>query len=146
MRVFWKSRAVMAARDWFFIIEESSPGAEKTVLRAFFDSNPDAECGTDHLPKMCKKSLDKDGFQVLHSMYEGAVVPKKVHIDRTMGSGETAAGGAEGERRSSQAKGPVPDDTPKRPGSKSEHPTTEGATSPAGKGISQVTLRGHKTG
>lgn len=77
MPVFWESRAVMAARDWFFIIEASSPGAEKTVLLAFFDFNPDAECGTDHLPKMCKKSLDKDGFQVLHSMYEGAVVPEK---------------------------------------------------------------------
>ena len=146
MPVFWESRAVMAARDWFFIIEESSPGAEKTVLRAFFDSNPDAECGTDHLPKMYKKLLTKMVFRCYTRCTRGLLSPKKVHIDRTMGSGETAAGGAEGERRSSQAKGPVPDDTPKRPGSKSEHPTTEGATSPAGKGISQVTLRGHKTG
>ena len=42
-----------------------------------------------------------------------------------MGSGEIAAGGAEGERRSSQAEGPVPDDTPKRPGEDTRPPKVQ---------------------
>ena len=58
-----------------------------------------------------------------------------------MGSGETALRGAEGERRSSQAKGPISDDTPKRPDGNARPPKVQ---PPAGEGISQVTQRGHK--
>ena len=144
--MFWESRAVMAARDWFFIIEASSPGLKKRFFRPFLTSIRMLNAARITCQKCTKNLLTKMVFRCYTRCMRGLLSPKKVHIDRTMGSGETAAGGAEGERRSSQAKGPVPDDTPKRPGSKSEHPTTEGATSPAGKGISQVTLRGHKTG
>jgi len=57
-----------------------------------------------------------------------------------MGSGETALRGAEGERRSSQAKGPVPDDTPKRPGGDTRPPKVQ--LFPWGKG----NLSGNSTG
>ena len=49
--------------------------------------------------------------------------------------------GAEGESKSSQAKGPVPDDTPKRPDGSARPPKVQ---PPAREGISQVTQRGHK--
>ena len=57
------------------------------------------------------------------------------------GVGRDRSGGAEGERRSSQAKGPVPDDTPKRPDGNARPPKVQ---PPIAEGISQVTQRGHK--
>ena len=51
------------------------------------------------------------------------------------------SGDAEGERRSSQAKGPVSDDAPKRPGGSARPPKVQ---PPKAEGISQVTQRGTK--
>ena len=51
------------------------------------------------------------------------------------------SGDAEGERRSSQAKGPVSDDAPKRLGGRARPPKVQ---PPKAEGISQVTQRGTK--
>ena len=141
MPVFWESRAVMAARDWFFIIEASSPGLKKRFFRPFLTSIRMLNAARITCQKCTKNLLTKMVFRCYTRCMRGLLSPKKVHIDRTMGSGETAAGGAEGERRSSQAKGPVPDDTPKRPDGNARPPKVQ---PPIAEGISQVTQRGHK--